>query len=217
MSLLSNEGMSPGIAQPFPGGIAAGASVRTPCGLRRIEMLRPGDLVVTRDNGLQPVRRIWSRSVPVAEMLADRRRAPICFRARALGPMLPARRIMLAPEQRLLVPGYRLAGQQESAGCLVAAGDLAESAQDIARDILAASPGRKLRYFVLLFDSHQLFCADGLPVESFLATAGAVRRLRQDLRADLLDLFPQLRLDPNACAPVPYKVLKGAQYIPDRA
>ena len=37
-------------------GLCEGANLRTPCGARRIEFLRRGDLVVTRDNGLQPAR-----------------------------------------------------------------------------------------------------------------------------------------------------------------
>ncbi|MCH7911273.1 MAG: Hint domain-containing protein, partial [Candidatus Hydrogenedentes bacterium] len=45
----------------FPGGIVEGANVRTPCGPRRVELVRAGDLIVTRDNGLQPVRAIWRR------------------------------------------------------------------------------------------------------------------------------------------------------------
>ena len=212
MSFLKNNDMSIGSKMAFPGGIVAGASLRTPCGLRRIEMVRPGDMVVTRDNGLQPVRRIWERSVTIAEMMTDRSLAPVCFLPRAFGPMLPAKRISLAPDQRFLMPGYRLAGQQDTTGCLVAARDLAGPVKDAFVDMSA----RRVRYFTLLFDTHQVFCVDGLPVESFLANASGVQRLEESLRDDVLKLFPKLRSDPNAYAAVPYKGLKAPQYVPDR-
>ncbi len=212
MSFLKTSDMRVGTAQPFPGGIAAGASLRTPCGLRRIEMVRPGDLVVTRDNGLQPVRRIWERSVTAAEMAAERSLAPICLQPRALGPMLPANRISLAPDQRFLVPGYRLEGQQDTAGCLVAARDLAEPVEGAFLDMSA----KRVRFFTILFDTHQVFCVDGLPVESFLASASAIARLDEGLRDDVLALFPELATKPNAYAPAPYKVLNSVQYLPDR-
>ncbi|MEO1026922.1 MAG: Hint domain-containing protein, partial [Pseudomonadota bacterium] len=52
-------------------GLCAAANLRTPIGERRVEFLRKGDLVVTRDNGLQPVRLIWQRDISEAEIAAD--------------------------------------------------------------------------------------------------------------------------------------------------
>ena len=49
-------------------GLCEGASVRTPCGPRRVEFVRKGDLIVTRDNALQPVRMIWTQTVTAAEV-----------------------------------------------------------------------------------------------------------------------------------------------------
>ena len=84
----------------FQGGMVEGANVRTPCGPRRVELVRPGDLVVTRDVGLQPVRMIWSREVTMAEMTANPDLAPIRLQPRAVGPMMPQHHLSIAPDHR---------------------------------------------------------------------------------------------------------------------
>ena len=97
------------------------ACVRTPCGARRIENVRPGDMLVTRDNGLQTVRMVWSKTISAAEMKAEPSQAPIRLGARAIGPMMPQREMMLAPSHRVLVPGWRLAGVPDTRFCLIEA------------------------------------------------------------------------------------------------
>ncbi len=77
-------------------GLSGSASLRTPCGARRVENLRPGDLVVTRDNGLQPVRMVWTRTVTAAEIAADPSLAPVRLKPRAIGPMMPQRDLIVA-------------------------------------------------------------------------------------------------------------------------
>lgn len=191
--------------RPFPGGIAAGCNLRTPCGPRRVEWLRPGDLLVTRDNGLQPVRRIWQWRLTDEEMAEDPARVPLRFGARALGPMMPARPVRLAPDQRLLVPGYRIAGQQDTPGCLLRAGDLAGQVAAVVPD----RPARPVRYFVLLFDSHQLVCADGVLVESFLASPENLARLGPAQRAEVAAVCPE------PMDPVPYRAVSAPRYIAD--
>ncbi|MBL3570220.1 Hint domain-containing protein [Rhodovulum visakhapatnamense] len=51
---------------------AAGSRIATPNGPRRIDRLRPGDLVATRDNGPRPVGRLLRRRVVPREMAAAR-------------------------------------------------------------------------------------------------------------------------------------------------
>ena len=70
-------------------GLCEGANLRTPCGERRVEFLRKGDLVVTRDNGLQPVKMIWTRVIPAAEIAADPSLAPVTLQPRAIAPTEP--------------------------------------------------------------------------------------------------------------------------------
>lgn len=199
--------------QVFTGGIVQGGNVRTPCGPRRIELVRPGDLIVTRDNGLQPVRMVWKREISSAEMAMNSDLAPIRFKPRAVGPMMPQRDLSVAPDHRLLVPGYRLFGHDQTTCCLIEARELAgvsDSAYvDRASDVV--------QYFTLVFDTHQIFSCNGLPIESFLPTAGTVAALDDGLRDDLVRRFPQLKREPNAYPPAEYKVVKGVDYLPHNA
>ena len=86
MTVVSKIAKEAGMVQAGAFGLCAGANLRTPCGSRRIENLRKGDLIVTRDNGLQPVRLVWRRTVTAAEITADPSLAPVRLKPRAIGP-----------------------------------------------------------------------------------------------------------------------------------
>ncbi len=197
-------------AIPFTGGIVEGANLRTPCGLRRVELVRPGDLIVTRDNGLQPVRMVWKREITSAQMAARPDLAPIRLKPRAIGPMMPQKDLCLAPDHRVLVPGYRLAGHDQRESCLIEARELAGSSDAAYVDRC----GDRVNCYTVIFDSHQIFCVNGLPVESFLPTAGALATLSADFRDAIVRRFPQLRREPNAYPPAEYRVVQGAEYLP---
>ena len=91
------------------GSLCAGATLRTPCGGRRVEFLREGDLVVTRDHGLQPIRWIQSRTVQ-----AKGKVAPVRIRPGAVTGL--ERDMLVSPQHRMLFTGYRaelLFGERE--------------------------------------------------------------------------------------------------------
>ena len=52
MTIVAKIAETKGFGQAGALGLGAGANLRTPCGDRRVDNLRPGDLIVTRDNGL---------------------------------------------------------------------------------------------------------------------------------------------------------------------
>ena len=193
----------------FPGGLGEGANIRTPCGPRRVELVRPGDLIVTRDNGLQPVRLIWEREIRVTKKAGKPDMAPICLCPRAIGPMMPQHNIHVAPDHRVLVPGYRLLGQEDTNCCLVFAREIVASSDDAYVDVSATVT----RFFTFVFDTHQVFCCNGLPVESFLAGASEIARLSTDQRDQLIQLFPHLSQEPNSYRPIGYKSLVQAEFM----
>lgn len=194
----------------FPGGIAAGANVRTPCGDRRIEMVRPGDMIVTRTRGLLPVRMVWKRSVTQDQIRNDPDLAPIRFRPRALGPMMPAREILVAPGHHVLVPGFRLFGEPDDASVLVQAREIA----GVSDSVYVDRAQERVEYYHMVFDSHQVFTVNGMPVESFLPDAGALALLGPELREDLTRQFPQLKREPGAYPPAEYRIATGIEYLP---
>ena len=192
-------------------GLCEGTDLRTPFGERKIENLRQGDLVVTRDNGLQPVRLIWARTLTKAEVAADPSLAPVYFAPRAIGPMMPKRALQVGAAHRLLIPGWRLEDEDDTTSCLIPA-----------RDVDGLSLGNEgdpdeVTYYNIVFDEPQVFSANGLPVESFTPSEETLAFSPKDVREAMRSLFPDL--GPKfADYPTPrYKVRERASYTPDWA
>ena len=190
-------------------GLCAGANLRTPCGERHVEYLRTGDLVVTRDNGLQPVRMIWSNKVTLNEIAADPSLAPVVLSPRAIGPMMPKRTLRVGGAHRLLVPGWRLEDEEDGVNCLVPARDV--DGVSLGSDAEPAD----VTYYNIVFDAPQVFHADGMPVESFTPSEQTVPDLPSEVYEEMRELFPEL--GPRfADYPAPrYKQRKRVSYTPD--
>jgi len=192
-------------------GLCAGANLRTPCGARRVEFIRKGDLIVTRDNGLQPVRMVWTRTVTEAEFAADPSLAPVLLAPRAIGPMMPQQELRVGGAHRLLIPGWRLEDEEDGVNCLVPS-----------RDVDGLSLGRDVKtdevtYYNVVFDKAQVFCANGLPVESFTPCEETMRIVPDDVKEDLHALFPELGPKFKDYPAPQYKTRKRVSYTPDFA
>lgn len=197
-------------ATAFRGGLVEGANLRTPCGLRRVELVRPGDLIVTRTGGLMPVRMVWRREVTQEQMTECPDLAPLRLSPRALGPMMPQQSLLMAPDHRILVPGFRLWQMEENRSYLVNASELAGRSDAIFVDRALET----VRYFQFVFDTHQVMLANGLPVESFLPQPNDIAQLAADKREDLARHFPQLRHDPSAYPPAEFPIASNVEYMP---
>ena len=194
-------------------GLCGGANVRTPLGARHVDILHPGDMVVTRDNGLQPVRMIWSRTVTAAEMRERPELAPIRLKPRAVGPMMPARDLRIACGHRALIPGYRISGVADDQSCLMRVGALADASDEAFADMSADS----VTFYNLVFDNHEVFCAEGLPVESFRPSPKAIATMDVAAREELFEIFPQI--SPKRCSypGLPHPTAQARAYRPDCA
>lgn len=191
-------------------GLCTGTTLRTPCGGRRVEFLRVGDLIVTRDNGLQPVRLIWTRTVSAAEIAADPSLAPVVFLPRAIGPLMPQRSVSIGAAHRVLVPGWRLLDVDDSENSLVPARDMAGQNDS---SYIDRSP-EEVTYYNIVFDEPQVFCVNGLPVESFTPTEEALRSTPLEARAELKKVFSNLLPHFDAYPAPKYKVRERVSYSP---
>lgn len=200
------------MAKASPVGLCGGAQLRTPCGARRIENIRAGDLIVTRE-GLLPVRMVFSRTVTEADMAADPSLAPVCIRPRAIAPMMPAQELRVASAHRLLIPGWRLVDQEERALCLVPARDIAGPSDLFYVDREA----RATTYYSVVLDEHAVFSANGLPVESFLPTKAALGALDQTVRDAIGHIFPSLQHAPETYRAASYPTPDRVEYRTDFA
>ena len=198
------------IAPPLSG-ISGNALVRTPAGPRRADGLRVGDLLVTRDNGLQPIRLIWKRAISAIDLVSGPENAPVRLRERAVGPMMPMRSIVLGPTQQVLVPAYQVSMESVTHGGLVSARDVAGTSDAAYFD--RSEEGEALYNFVL--DTHEIFCASGLHVASFLPQGQMMDQLDGDFSVELMRRFPVLKKKTaKAFPPVKYPVVQTKDYLP---
>ena len=166
---------------------ATGTLIDTPDGRRPAEALTPGDLVVTADNGPQPVRWVGKR-VCSANTLASRPYLrPIRIRAGAMGGGVPDRDLVVSPQHRVVVRSKIAMRMFGAAEVLAAAKQLlALPGFEIARDI------REVTYVHLLCERHEIVFANGAPTESLYLGAEAAKSLGPDALAEVLELFPEL-------------------------
>jgi len=156
--------------------------IATPQGLRNIEDLKVGDMVVTRDHGLQPIRWIEARSVP-----AMGRFAPVRIRPNVLSGQ--ERDLVVSPQHRVLFQGYRaelLFGESE---VLVSAKHLVDG-MDVTQD-----EGHTVTYIHMLFDQHEVIYAEGAATESFHPGDIGFTAVGDAAREELFAIFPELRAD----------------------
>ncbi|NIZ14505.1 Hint domain-containing protein [Phaeobacter sp. HF9A] len=131
-----------------------GTLIATATGQRPIESLRPGDLVQTLDNGLQPLRWVGCRGA-----IGMNDNAPIHFATGSIGNHSP---LAVSPNHRVLKR------------CALAELLWGDSDVLVAAKFLVGQPGVEERpvglvfYHHLMFDRHEIVLANGALCESLL-------------------------------------------------
>jgi hypothetical protein len=139
-----------------------GTLISTPGGALPVEALRPGDAVLTRDNGPQRLRWIGRRHVTGSRLAAEPGLAPIFLAPGALGPDVPLPGLTLSPDHRILLTGPAADALFGTPEVLVAARDLVDD--DRVR-VLRAAPS--VTYLHLMLDRHEILWANGVASDSF--------------------------------------------------
>ncbi|MEZ5777461.1 MAG: Hint domain-containing protein [Paracoccaceae bacterium] len=154
----------------------AGTRIRTPAGEVAVETLKPGDLVMTHDDGAQPLRWIGQRSVA-----AEGAFAPIRILAGTFGKHGT---LLVSPQHRVMIRNSFAELLFGDAEVLVAAKDLVDG------HAVRISEGGTVDYVHLLFDKHQVVYSEGLPTESFLPGPQTTGSFENELVEELRALFP---------------------------
>ncbi|MDQ7776701.1 MAG: Hint domain-containing protein [Paracoccus aminovorans] len=171
-----------------------GTLIATDRGEIAVEQLAVGDLVVTRDHGLQPICWIGTRALDAVDLATAPKLRPIRIRAGALGRGLPRAELMVSPQHRVLVRSaiaQRMFGAPE---VLVAAKQLLAIA-----GIEQVEAGA-VEYIHLLFERHEIVLSNGAETESLYTGAEALKSVGAAARDEILTLFPELREGPAAAA-----------------
>ncbi|MEL7090966.1 MAG: Hint domain-containing protein [Pseudomonadota bacterium] len=162
----------------------AGTMIETAEGPRAVESLRAGDMVLTHDDGLQPLRWIGTRTVR-----AEAQFAPIHIRAGTFGAHAD---VMVSPLHRVLV-------RDSVAELLFGEAEVLIAAKDLVNDrSVRRVPGGQVTYVHLMFDAHQVVFTEGLASESFLPGPQTTSVLEDAVVAEICAIFPELDPDTGA-------------------
>lgn len=162
---------------------AAGTPIATPSGERAVENIAVGDLVLTRDDGPQPV--IWrgARKLGPVALAARPEWRPVRIRAGVAGARCD---LVVSPQHGLVI------ADAQGAEALVRARHLAEFGQGRARLMLGC---RRIEYHHLLLPRHALIRAAGALTESLWPGPMALRAFdaasRDEIRRVVAAIVPK--------------------------
>jgi hypothetical protein len=176
---LDLDDPGPALVQMVQGCFGAGVRITLANGaLVPVEDLEPGQMILTRDHGAQPLR--W---VGKTTLRASGQFAPVVIGPGILGNL---RELVLSPYHRIFLYQRNDKAVGGRAEILVQARRLVDGRSIQQRE------GGFATYHSLAFDDHQIVYAEGVPVESLLVSRATIARLPEGLARDLKERFPNL-------------------------
>lgn len=164
---------------------APGTSIDTPSGPKDVARLAIGDLIATQDHGNVPIRWIGQRTIDLDGAALTAR--PVQLKAGCLGQDRPQRDTIVSPDHRILVRHSAVEFLFGSGEALAPAKALAGLAR-----IRQMAGRKKIQYFTLLTDRHEVIFANGLRVETLYPGPEALKRLGAIGRSAVTSLLPDL-------------------------
>lgn len=155
----------------------AGTEIVTQSGLKKVEALMPGDMVLTRDNGFQPL--LWIGTTTRQATGSD---APIRLEKNALGNHDA---VEFSPNHRILIKSSQAAMLFGESEVLVKAKDLVNG-----NTITVREDHGPVTYVHILFDRHEIVRANGLDSESYHPGQETLDSFDAETRDEILRLMP---------------------------
>ncbi len=179
-------------------GLAQSSLVETARGPVLARDIRPGDRLLTRDHGFQPVRWVGTSTVmyedetgaPADVSMAHAR--PVRIRAGALGTAPGAGNLVVSPGHRILVRSAMNELLFATDEVIAHVGDLTHL------DGIDYVPRAVGRWTHLLLDLHDLIQVNGLWMESFGPDMASIRVAYPDEWQAITEAMPRLRYDNTA-------------------
>lgn len=173
-----------------------GTLILTGNGPRPVESLRCGDLIVTRDSGVQPIRWIGSQTLTSENLCTSPKNRPIRISAGALALNVPSQDLLVSPQHRIMLRSkiaFTMFGQHE---VLVAAKHLCGvTGIDVDDD------AEGVEYFHMLFDQHEVVFSNGAETESLYPGRQALKCFGSKSLRDIFTIFPHLEDTDSEPAP----------------
>ncbi|MEM8777215.1 MAG: Hint domain-containing protein [Pseudomonadota bacterium] len=153
-----------------------GTQILTQYGDRPVETLRVGDMVVTRDQGLRPIKWLGQRVVR-----ATGHQAPVRLRG------LDETGLLVSPKHRVLFTGSMSEILFSQSEILVEAADLVNG-DDVVREDY-----EDITYIHLVLDHHEVIYANGVATESLYLNETVLDVFTAEQREEIFDVFPHIR------------------------
>ncbi len=168
-----------------------GTRIATPGGARLIQELRPGDRILTKDNGAQEILWSGSRRMSGARLYAMPHLRPIRFRAGALGIERPDADLVVSPQHRMVLNG-------PAARSLFNTEEVLVKAEDLLNDLTICIDHalREVTYIHILLDRHNIVWANGMETESFHPSNTAMDTIEPAQREALMAILPEISVNP---------------------
>jgi hypothetical protein len=166
-----------------------GTRIATLQGEVRVEDLKAGDRVITRDDGIQEIQWIGKKKVSGHDMLADPKLKPVLIKAGSLGGGLPMQDMLVSPNHRMLIANENTQMLFDEREVLVAAKHL------------VGQPGVQMidtigtEYIHVMFERHQVILGDGAWTESFQPGDQTIGGFDAEQREEIFKLFPSLKAE----------------------
>ena len=184
---------------------ASGTLIDTATGLRPVEDLTVGDLVLTLDEGYEPIRWIGSRQLDSIDLTMHPNLRPIRIKAGALGEGLPVRDLVVSPQHRILSRSKIARNMFDSSEVLAPAKQfvLCEGI-DVADDL------DEVTYWHFMFDKHQVVYSEGAATESLYTGPEAIKAIGPEAVKEIQAIMPEL-LDEHQVPIAARPLLSGRQ------
>jgi Hint domain len=166
---------------------AEGTAIATPDGHCPIEALQPGDLVRTASGDARPVRWVGFRALDLTGHPAPEQAQPIRIAAGAFADNVPSRDLLLSPDHAVLRDGLLIPVK------------LLRNDASIARE----TDCRRVTYYHVELDTHDILLAEGLAAESYIDTGNRGIFQNADGPLNLHPAFDdaQAQREAASCAP----------------
>jgi len=168
---------------------AAGTHILTPKGDILVEDLQAGDFVLTLDHRPQPI--LWISHSEHVWPGSSENELPVLISRGALGPDVPRRNLVVSQQHKVLLSDANARSHSSNAQVLAPAKGM------------TSLPGfrimkgkRRVVYYHILLESHEILISEGLATESFYPSPTALKMLRTPQQEEIFSLFPGLEDDP---------------------
>ena len=158
------------------------------------DYLRTGDLVHTRDHGLQPIRWIESSTQSLSKLRGKPDLWPVRISPGALAPGCPDRDLVVSQQHRLLVSGPHVELNFGTGEALAPARSLCHLP-----GIEVMEPVDDVEYFHILLDRHEILSAEGAPAESLFLGEEALRSMTSEGLQELAEIFSGTHTAGSSC------------------